>query len=462
MPGLSGPNVDLKNATILRNRSHDLFRNNAWIKRGIHSHRANEVGTGFTPRSLAPDDNFRKEAKKLWDRWVRVADANQTLNFHGLVGLCVQARKVGGEQFIRRRLRSLSDDLPVPMQLELLSAEYCPIEENRNLENGRKIRLGIELDRIGRRRAYWFYTSHPSDPFDLGTIRELVAVPADSVIHHFQPLIGGQLRGLPDTIQSLIKSKDFDEYDDAELERKKKRAAHTGVLRRQAFDQDDWQYDPFTGKPLKTDDNGTPLTTLEPGTFLQLLPGEDITLFDGDVTGQGYKDFVRQQLLGISAGLDMPYEILSGDYAGVNDRILRFIVNEWRRKLTQDQWHLDIPQICERVWEWFIDLAVLIGALEAKDYATRRVEYLEVEWRPDGWEYIHPEQDINAKLKAIAGGLDSRQKVLAERGESAEEIDQQNAEDKNREKELGLNYSSEQSAVSSEQTEEDAGQDGRG
>ena len=355
-PKPAGPNADLMEADQLRARSHDLIKNNGWIKRGIDSTVANEIGTGITPRCKSQDANYRKQVTLLWDRWAKVADANGVLNFYGMQARATSARKIGGEQFIRRRMRSVSDGLPVPMQIELLSAEFCPVNYNQDFAGAHRVRAGIEFDGIAKRRAYWMYKSHPSDPFSLLHINDLVAVPADSVIHHYQPLMGGQIRGLPDTIQAMIQSRTFREYEDAELVRKRDKSTITGVITKPPYeDADAWLFDPVSGEPITKDATGVPNVSLEPGTFAALNAGEQITQFEGDNTGQGYKDFTRQQLLGIAAGMNMPYEILSGDFAGVNDRILRFIVNEWRRRLEQDQWLLDIPQVCERVWLWFID-----------------------------------------------------------------------------------------------------------
>ena len=125
---------------------------------------------------------------------------------------------------------------------------------------------------------------------------------------------------------------------------------------------------------------------------------------------------------------------------GLNDRLLRFIVNEFHRLLEQDQWHLDIPQVGENVWKWFIDTGVLSGRFDAPGFAENRDDYLSVEWRPDGWPYLHPVQDVDAKIKKIKAGLSSQTQTAAEEGEFAEEIDKQNAEDKKRHEDMGLNY----------------------
>jgi lambda family phage portal protein len=277
------------------------------------------------------------------------------------------------------------------------------------------------------------------------------------VIHHYAPLRSGQIRGVPWTVQALIKARDFDDYDDAELLRKKNRASYTGAIVRPLYTDDEAKYDPITGEPLSTDENGVPVMNVEPGSFLSMLPGEDVKLFEGDASGAGYADFVRQQLLGLAAALDAPYELLTGDMSKVNDRLVRVILNEFHRIQMQTQWLVTIPQICSRVWSEFIDAAVLSGALSAPDYFAKRDDYLKVNWQPQRWDYIHPLQDVEAAGLKIKYGLSSRKRQAAEQGEDIEEIDQENAEDKKRADLLGLNYetavdpAADQSAGSSEQ-----------
>jgi lambda family phage portal protein len=239
----------------------------------------------------------------------------------------------------------------------------------------------------------------------------------------------------------MIKAKEFDEYDDAELVRKRNKAAYTGVLRRQSFSEDDYKFDPFTGETLEKDAAGVGIQNIEGGSMIQLLPGEDVTMFEGDNTGSGYEAFIRQQLLGIGAGQDVPYEFLSGDFSKLNDRTLRVVLAEYHRTVEQDRWQLTIPQVCYPIWRDFIDMAIVAGALpEPADFAQNREEYLKVACHPEGWPYLHELQDANADVIRWKNGLTSRKRIAAERGEDIREIDQENQEDQARAEELGLEY----------------------
>lgn len=450
LPGMRGPNsAVLSDLTQLRNRSRDLIRNNPWISRGVNSWVANEIGTGITFKAASPDPAFNEQADALWERQVQVFDADGMLDFHGMLAQIVRTRRAAGEIFIRRRLRRPEDGLPVPLQYQLLEPEFCPHDQTVSLPAfaGRTVKAGIEFDGIGRRTAYYMYRSHPGDSFSFSSNSQIYAVPASEILHHYAMLRPGQIRGIPPIVQAMIKAKEFDEYDDAELVRKRNKAAYTGVLRRQGFSEDDYLYDPFTGNLLERDQNDVGVQQIEGGSMIQLLPGEDVTMFDGDTSGAGYEPFVRQQLFGIGAGQDVPYEFVSGDFSKLNDRTLRVVLAEYHRSVEQDRWQLTIPQVCYPVWRDFIDIAILSGALDSPgDYAANRESYLKVACHPEGWPYLHELQDANAAIARWKNGLTSRTRIASERGEDIREIDRENQEDQQRAEGLGLKYGADTAA----------------
>lgn len=437
-PGSPGPTrAVVSQLSTVRSRSRDAGRNNGWIANGVRNWVSNEIGAGIKPRSKAPDPAFAAEANRLWDEeFAPAADYDGTLDIYGLMALAVRSRKESGEVFVRIRHLGLNSGAPVPLQFQLIESDQVPHTHNEQRRDS-EIVAGIEFDLdSGKRTTYWMYRRHPSDMAMNGL--EQIPVPASEVIHHFAPLRPGQVRGIAETVQALIKARDFDEYDDAELTRKKTRANYTGAITRQSYDDSDFQFDPFTGEPIEG--GAAPMVNIEPGTFPALLPGEEIKLFDAD-QGGAYGEFMRQQLMGVAASLGIPYELLSGDMRNVNDRILRALLNEYRRLIEQAQWLYTIPQLCQRMWEAFIDAAVLSGRLKARDYAANRRSYLACDWRPHAWRYMHPVQDAQGELMLIKGGLGSRAAAAAERGYDVEDIDRQNLADTERAQAMGLQYS---------------------
>ena len=426
-----GPNSALRNTlSTLRNRTRAAYRNMPLIYSGIEKNTINEVGTGVTLRSTATNDVFREQINTLWKRWVKQADPEGILDFNGLQSQTVRARRTAGEVFIRMRPRSLSDALAIPVQLQVLESEFVPQDLNQKRANGNTIRQGVEFNRRGRRVAYWMYKSHPGEYADIPDAGQLLRIPARQVIHHYLPTRPGQIRGEPDPVQSLLKAYTFDSYDDAELTRKQTKAPITGAIYRdQDVTEEDFLFDPITGTPLDPENGETPEAHVDPGTFLNLLPTERVQVFEGDNTGQGYNDFMSWQSKLIAIGQNIPYELLTGDWKNVNDRLLRGVLNEYRRGIEMAQDHLLIYQVCRNTWLWVVKAAISSGAINVPgDFFQNKADYFAHEARPHGWKYNNPDQDVKAKINAIAGGLTSMPRVAAEDGLDADEVAREQAD----------------------------------
>jgi len=196
--------------------SRAAVRNDGYAKNAIDRLVSELIGTGLKPLSQADDPQFRKDIQALWLRWTDESDADGLLDFYGQQAQATRCWLEAGESFTRMRPRLPEDGLSVPLQLQVLEPEYCPHTYTLTGQNGNFIRAGVEFNAIGRRSAYWFAPSRPGDPNDL-IQADLRPVPVDAVIHLFDPLRPGQIRGVPLLTQALIKLHDLDTFDDATL-----------------------------------------------------------------------------------------------------------------------------------------------------------------------------------------------------------------------------------------------------
>jgi capsid protein len=153
---------------------------------------------------------------------------------------------------------------------------------------------------------------------------------------------------------------------------------------------------------------------------------------------------MKQQLRGACAATGVPYEVLTGDMTGLNDRVMRVLLGEFRRRVSAWQHQIVAFQMCRRVWIWWFDAAVRSGALPISpaDYQANRERYTAVKWMPQGWPYINPVQDIEAAREAVRSGFSTRSAEVSERGEDAEVIDAAQAADNKRADALKLRYDS--------------------
>jgi lambda family phage portal protein len=434
-PGVFGPNAALDySADQLRNQSRDQVRKNALASSAVERIVSNTVGTGIKPQTKD------KAVSDLWLAWTDESDAGGTLDFYGQQAQVMRSVVESGECFIRMRTRFPQDGLTVPLQLEIVESEFVPMDKNEGASGNRgEIRQGIEFDRNirSRRVAYWMYRTHPGEMSNgIGGSGEVFRVPAEEVLHVFLPGRPGQIRGEPWMARVLDRLKDLEDYDKAELVRKKVAAMFAGFIRRPTPED-------MTLEDLKEiwgdAENAEPgenvgAVALEPGTMQMLLPGEDVEFASPSDVGGQYEVFMRSQHRAIAAGLGVLYEQLTGDYSQLNDRTWRAAVTEFRRRCEGWQHHLMVFQFCRPVWKRWADLASLNGSPVDPS--------MPVKWTPQAWPYINPVQDQQAHQANVRAGFTSRAAVVSERGEDVETIDLEIAEDNARAERLGLILSS--------------------
>ncbi|MCL7465542.1 phage portal protein [Phaeovulum sp. NW3] len=410
-------------------RSRELVVTNGYAANACEAFAANLVGDGIKPSSLITDAALRDRVQKLWLAWTDEADADGLTDFYGLQAMVAREMFVAGECFVRLRPRRTEDGLLVPLQLQLLQSEMLPFEKTETDPNGNSIRCGIEFDGIGRRVAYHFRRRHPGDSTDQRVaVPDTVRVPAEEVLHIYRPIDAGQIRGLPHIAPAMVRLFLLDQYDDAELDRKKTAAMFAGFITKTAPE------DPMMGEGA-ADLDGAAIASLEPGTMQVLLPGEDVKFSSPADVGGGYEAFQYRTLLAVSASLGLPYHLVTGDVRQANYSSLRAELVEFRRRIGQLQHGVMAHQLCRPIWRRWLETAVLSGALDADSVIARPVQ-----WIPPRWDWVDPLKDIQAQVLAMEAGLTSRRKVVEATGYDIEEVDRENAADAQRAANLGLTY----------------------
>ena len=428
-------------------RSRDMARKDGWAAKAIDEWVCNAIGNGIKPQSLHPDQATKEKVQKLWSQFANECDAAGVTDFYGLEALAFRSMVEGGECFARKHLRALDWGLMVPLQLQVMEAEQLPFYLARptpETPQGNSVRASIEFDPDGRRTAYYFYKEHPGERLFFPNYLDLLRIPAAEVMHLYRPMRPGQLRGIPWLANALVRLWELDQYDDAELLRKKFAAMMMAFIIRQNPE------DPFFGNEQTSaqatdaggatpdSDAGVQVAQLEAGTMMDLEPGEDVKFTDPADVGGNYEAFERQTLLRIGAGLGMPYDMLTGDLSQTSYSSIRAGILSFRRLCEQVQYGVFIFQFCRPVWRAFIEAAVLAGELDARDYQANRADYLAVQWHTPKWAWVDPEKDVKAEVIAIRAGLKSRSMAINETGEDEEAVDQQIAKDNERADELEL------------------------
>ncbi|CAM4135851.1 phage portal protein [Kerstersia similis] len=441
MPSASGPNTAAtRNLGLIRRRARDAVANDPWAKTSVARWVSNVVGTGIQPYPKHPDPKVRCRLKAAWADWVGESDADERLDFYGQQALAARAMFVDGETLAILRPRLPSDGLTVPLQIQQLEGDHLPVDMSYSLANGHEIVNGVEFDRLNRRAAYHLYTQHPGE---YGRVIqggwETKRFDARRVVHAYQVLRPGQVRGVSDLATILLRLKTLDNFDDAVAFRQEVSNLFAGFIKKAPGDGG---VDPVHTAGEYYDRDGSEILTLEPGSLQELGEGEEVQFSAPPGAPDNYMEFMRQQLMAAFASVGLPYEIASGDLRGISDRTLRVVVNEFHRLVQQYQWSTFIHQWCRPIWRSWIEAQVLAGTISAQDFQSAKRDWMRVLWVPEGWAYFNPVQDVKAKTDEIRAGLISRSAVILAQGEDPETVLDEIAADNKAADEAGLTLDS--------------------
>ena len=393
----SDANVALQNSIVqLREHSRELLRNNAWARRAVSVVASNTVGWGISARAAGTGAD---KASKIWDSWASSVrcDYDGRLNFAGLQCLVMQTVATSGEVLIRRHTADSSEDLPVPVRLQVIEPDYLDHNKNGALAAGGEIRQGIEFDSRGRRVAYWLYGSHPGGLGLMAGGGVSERHDAKDIIHVYQVERPGQVRGVPWLSPAILRLKDFDDFEDAQLSQQRIAACFG------AFVQD---LEGTSPAPLGAESTTDPLIEeLQPGQVQYLRPGQSVTF--AQPPGAIDAAFTERQLRAVATCIGITYEDLTGDYSKVNFSSARMArIAHWRN-VENWRWQMLIPQMCETVWRW------VMGANIASD--DRGVPA--VTWAAPPMPMLEPEKEGLAYSRLIRSGAVTLYQVIRERGE---------------------------------------------
>jgi lambda family phage portal protein len=393
-------NQDLqKELKIIRERTSDLSFNNPYGKKAVKTIANNVIGTGIIPSFYFKDGKTNEQGlliiKQAWKDWADkvTCDFYGKSNLYGIQKLIMKTIVRRGEAIVIRK-RVTTKVNAAGLQLQVLTGEFLDLDKNEEkVAGGGYIQNGIEYDKEGALVKYWLFTRHPSEaPGDS------IAFEAKDVLHLYEIEEAGQNRGIPFGTTTVIKQRDLDEYEDAELVGKKVAASYAGFVTNQDPDK-------------ASNGEQSNIEAVEPGTMNYLAPGESV-LFPNPPQNPGYSDYVRTQLRAIAAGYGITYEQLTGDLSGVNFSSGRMGWLESQRNFEEWQFQLMVPQFCDPVFAWFIESYKIGGTSEN----------IGVSWTAPRREMIDPAKEIAAMKVQARAGFISWQEVAKSQGWNPQDL----------------------------------------
>lgn len=436
-PTGAGPNVLIGSShTEIRNRARQQVRDNPRAVTAVDTYTRNVIGCGIRPNWQVKDKGLKKEIGELWGESHPELDADGKNDFYGLQALVCNCMFESGETFVRMRTRRLSDGLAVPLQLQVLEPDHLNDAVTRYGAN--RVEMGVEINPVGQRVAYHMFRGHPNDrpTADMSTTR----VPADEVAHVYKVRRPGQLRGISWLAPTLVRLYELDKGEDALQVLMQVASMLTGFIRRDSGDETiadifgDKINSLVEGRAAVYED----MHGLTAGDLRVLAPGDNIEFPSLPDIGSNYQPWLKSSIRTFAAALGLTYESISGDLEDVNFSSIRAGLIEVRRGFEATQKQIIVHQLCRPVARWWMDSAVASGQLDIPDYADNPRPYLKIDWVPDAFDYVQPEEDVKADILEIQAGLAARQDKIRARSDQADDVDERRKEDQDREKQNGL------------------------
>ena len=409
-------------AQKLRDRARQLCRDNDYARQALRAIEGNVVGQGIPFQAQVRmmrgggrlDAGVNDQIETAWKRWTaaRYCHTGGKLTFHDIERLAVRACAESGEVFVRLVKQPFGGSA-VPLALEVLEADLLDDGLNGRSQQGNEIRMGVEVDTWGRPVAYHFLAYHPGDyqfsNQQISTQRHK-RVPADEVIHLYRMERPGMTRGVTWFSSAIQRLHHLQGYEQAEVVRARASSALMGFITSPEGE-------------LMGDDvmDGDRVSSFEPGVFKYLSPGESVTVPQLDAPDGQFEPFVRVMLRAVAAGIGCSFESVSRDFSQTNYSSSRLSLLEDR-----DHWRIlqnwMIENLHQRIFDVWLDMAVLSGALPLANYEIQADRYKAVRWMPRGWAWVDPGKEVDAYREAVRCGFKTLAEVVAEQGGDLEEL----------------------------------------
>lgn len=419
-----------------RSRARDLAQNNGYAKKVLFLEKINVVGaTGFIlqVKTNTGDPEFDSQANKTiesaWKEWSkkRYCTMSGKFSFRKVCEMVVETWKRDGEAFIR--LHKSGKLNKFGFSLELIESDFIDEMYNEDFTNGNVVRLGVELDKYRRPVAYWIKQRSSADQYAAQPTGTRIRIPAEEIIHLYDPERFDQTRGITDLVQSMGVLKQLESYKEAALINARASASKMGFYTQKddaAPGMLDNSIDTETGEV--SEDSGELTQEFVPG-MIEILPKNyGFESWDSKFPSEVHDKFIKSYHRDFANANLMSYVTVTDDLEGVNFSSIRQGVLGEREKFKRDQATVT-EDFLEIVYEHFLTMAFLSNAINLpyKNISN----YKNIKFLGRRWPWVDPYKDALAIQLLIKMGLKSYSEALGElSGREYEDIQREKGEEK--------------------------------
>lgn len=374
--------------------SRKCYLNNAIVKGSITDLARYSVGSGIKALPKSGDTSWDQQAKEWWESWGHYPEVTGRYDFATLQLLISECIDRDGEVFIV--LTKTKDGTGAALQV----IEGHRVQTPPDKADNKNIFDGVEMDKLNRPKAY----------FVLSSEENFTRVPAEDMIHIFEPERPDQVRGYPRISVSLNQCLDRDEL--LRLEMQATKAASTiSLVATSKSGGTSGIFGPLTNN--ETVDNKTMETVWGGGAILRMRSDQDIKSFQLNRPNADLNAHLEQYIRSVALGLGLPYEFVwdSSKVSGANTRL---ITAKAARRFEQRQ-NLLIAQALRRIWRYAAAVAIKNGDLPVN------ANYFKVSWVCPRSITVDHGRDAQSDIALVEAGLMSRAEYFGSYGQDWEE-----------------------------------------
>lgn len=412
------------NASILRQRSRDLYMGVPIANGAIKTMRTNVVGRGLRLKptidreaiggmTAAAAQKLEKQIEREWRLWAESPDCDieRIDNFYELQQLAFLNWLMSGDCLAVLPIKPRKNQ-PYDLRVQLIEADrlsspdYCDSYDN-------KIVGGVEIAPDGEVVAYHISNQHPLS-YEVTDIKWQRVEAYGSrtgrrnVLHIMTRERIGQRRGVPFLAPVIESLRQLGKYTDAELI-----AAVVSGMFTVFVEKEDASGDEAIGSMIpeeqQIDEEDETSLEMGPGVIMDLNPGEKIHDTNPGRPNSNFSMFVEAICQQIGAALEIPYELLVKRFNASYTASKGALEEAWKMFRMYRAWLA--TDFCQPIYEEWLTEAVAKGRIEAPGFFSDpliRKAYCRAEWNGPAKGILDPVKEVSAAEKRVQNGFSTR------------------------------------------------------
>ena len=434
------PNEDINyNNMTLRQRSRVLAMSGGLALSALKTNRTNVIGCGLILKSAIDKDvlglteeqatEWQKQAEREFTLWAENkynCDAIGMNDFYKIQQLVFYSAMLNGDCFtlIQRDENAVKPLAPYSLRLNVIEADRIATPTSNaygvvfqvtdgKTSDGNYIYDGVEVDKVGKVKAYHIRSDYPYE-FNSETTKwtRVEAIGKQTGLPNIiQTLCDierpGQYRAIPLIAPVIEMILQIRRYTDSELMAAVVESLFTAFIKTTTRPEENPLSEVKTGEePIDTDDTEYEMGA---GNIVHLKPDEDVTFGDPKRPAGGFQGFIEAVAVQIGASLEIPKEMLlkqfNSSYSASRAALLEF----WKLVKMRREWF--VSDWCRPIYEIFIYEAVARGRLKAPgffDDPIKRMAWLGANFTGPSQGMLDPTKEITAEQMMCENGFSTR------------------------------------------------------